>query len=279
MSATVKTTTLIAAIVLTAARLGAADGVLIVEKHHQQYRHGGDEPDSDRKDQDARRARHRRPAAGDRLRQRRAGDPHDRPGAEDVREMTKADVDRIGSQMSGAMALMQEQMKNLPPEQRERMEALMRGRGLAGAAAVKTEYRRNGTDKVGKWTCDKYDGYKKDEKVSEICTVAPATLGLTLADFDITKQAAQFFQQLAPQTGEQQMFSIGGADQGFSGIPVRSVVTVGQRQITTEVTEVTRKTFPSDSYAVPAGFQKQELPLDAEDAKTRRVFWVGSVRL
>ena len=33
MSATVKTTTLIAAIVLTAARLGAADGVLIVEKH------------------------------------------------------------------------------------------------------------------------------------------------------------------------------------------------------------------------------------------------------
>jgi hypothetical protein len=47
--------------------------------------------------------------------------------------MTKADVDRIGSQMSGAMALMQEQMKNLPPEQRERMEALMRGRGMAGA--------------------------------------------------------------------------------------------------------------------------------------------------
>jgi hypothetical protein len=139
------------------------------------------------------------------------------------------------------------------------MEATMRGRGI-GAAVVKTEYRRNGTDKVGKWTCDKYDGYKKDEKVSEICTVAPATLGLTPADFEITKQAAQFFQKLNPQTGDQQIFSIGGPDQGFSGIPVRSIVTAGQRQITTEVTEVTRKSFASDSYAVPAGFTKQELP-------------------
>jgi hypothetical protein len=260
MNAIVKTTTLIAAVVLTAARLGAADGVLIVEKHTSST----GTAETSQIQIEKTRMRAERGIAGrpqvivfdSDAQVIRMIDPERKT----YREMTKADVDRIASQMSGAMAQMQEQMKNLPPEQRERMEALMRGRGLAGTAAVKTEYRRNGTDKVGKWTCDKYDGYKKDEKVSEICTVAPATLGLTLADFDITKQAAQFFQQLAPQTGEQQMFSIGGADQGFSGIPVRSVVTVGQRQITTEVTEVTRKTFPSDSYAVPAGFQKQELP-------------------
>jgi hypothetical protein len=259
VSATAKTATLIAAFVLTAARLGAADGVLIVEKHTgsngtmetsqiqiektkmRAERGIGGRPQVVVFDSDAQVIR--------------MIDPERKT----YREMTKADVDRIGSQMSGAMAQMQEQMKSLPPEQRERMEATMRGRGI-GAAVVKTEYRRNGTDKVGKWTCDKYDGYKKDEKVSEICTVAPATLGLTPADFEITKQAAQFFQKLNPQTGDQQIFSIGGPDQGFSGIPVRSIVTAGQRQITTEVTEVTRKSFASDSYAVPAGFTKQELP-------------------
>ena len=176
-------------------------------------------------------------------------------------EMTKADVDRLSGQMAGAMAQVQEQMKNLPPEQRERMEAMMRGRGSANAAPaqVKTEYRRGGTDKVGKWTCDKYDGYQKDQKVSEICTVNPAALGITLADFDITKQAARFFQQMAPQNAEQ-MFSVGGTDQGFSGVPVRSTISIGQRQITTELTDVTHKTFSDESYAVPTGFQKQAFP-------------------
>ena len=46
-------------------------------------------------------------------------------------EMTKADVDRMGAQMAGAMAQMQEQMKNLPPAQRAQMEAMMKGRGMA----------------------------------------------------------------------------------------------------------------------------------------------------
>jgi hypothetical protein len=181
------------------------------------------------------------------------------PARKTYTELTKADIDRLGGQVAGARAQMQDQMKNLPPEQRERIEAMMRGRGVAGAALAKTEYRKSGTDKVGKWTCDKYDGYRGDQKVSELCTVNPAVLGLTAADFDISKQAAKFFQQLAPQNADQ-MFSIGGADQGFSGIPVRSIVTVGQNQITTEVTDVSRKTFADGSYAVPAGFQKQEFP-------------------
>jgi len=243
---------------LTAARLGAADGVLIVQKHTS-----AGTTETSQTQIEKTRMRNERGIGGkpqiiifDGTAQViRMIDPERKT----YRELTKADVDRLGSQMSGAMAQVQEQMKNLPPEQRERMEAMMRGRGL-GTAAVKTEYRRNGTDKVGKWTCDKYDGYKKDEKVSEICTVPVATLGLTAADFEITRLAAQFFQQLTPQLGEQ-LLSIGSPEQGFSGIPVKTVVTVGQRQITTEVTDVARKTFPDDGYAVPAGYQKQELPV------------------
>jgi hypothetical protein len=41
------------------------------------------------------------------------------------REMTKADMDRVGGQMAGAMAQRQEQMKNMPPEQRAMMEKMM----------------------------------------------------------------------------------------------------------------------------------------------------------
>src|SRR5262249_17315418 len=66
-------------------------------------------------------------------------------------EITKADIDAISEQMAGAMAMMQQQMANLPPEQRAQMEALMRGRGAAlgaAAAATKTEYTKLGTDHV-----------------------------------------------------------------------------------------------------------------------------------
>jgi hypothetical protein len=41
-------------------------------------------------------------------------------------EMTKADVDRMGRQMAGAMAHLQEQLKNLPPADTVRSRA--RGR-------------------------------------------------------------------------------------------------------------------------------------------------------
>jgi hypothetical protein len=259
--AIVKTAPFVAACFLTAAPLVAADGLLIVQKHTS----GG----TTRTNQiQIEKTRMRAEIGGIGGRTQiiifdaaaqvvRIIDPERKT----YTEMTKTDVDRLSGQMAGAMAQIQEQMKNLPPEQRERMEAMMRGRGVAGAipAPVKTEYRRNGTDKAGKWTCDKYDGYQNNQKVSEICTVAPATLGVTAADFDIARQAARFFQQLSPQNADQ-MFSIGGTEQGYSGIPVRSTISIGQQPITTELTEVVRKTFSDESYAVPDGFQKQSFP-------------------
>jgi hypothetical protein len=254
VSAFVKTAPLVVACSLTAARLLAADGLLIVQKHTS----GGT---TNTNQIQIEKTRMRAETGGGDRAQVVVFDATAQvvrmisPARKSYTELTKADVDRLG----GAMAQMQEQMKNLPPEQRERMEAMMRGRGAAGAALEKTEYRKGGTDKVGKWTCDKYDGYRGDQKVSELCTVNPAVLGVTNADFEIARQAAKFFQQLAPQNVDQ-MFSVGGAEQGFSGIPVRSVVSVGANQITTEVTDVTRKTFSDESYAVPAGFQKQSIP-------------------
>ena len=122
-------------------------------------------------------------------------------------EMTKADVERMGAQMR-AMAQMQEQMKNMPPAARAQMEAMMKGRGAAAGAAAKTEYRKAGTDKVGKWTCDKYEGYQNNQKTSELCTVDPKALGFGVADFQVTQQLAEFFKTLVPQNADQ-MFSLG----------------------------------------------------------------------
>jgi hypothetical protein len=175
-------------------------------------------------------------------------------------EMSKADMERMSAQMSGAMAQIQEQMKNMPPEARKRMEAAMQGRGAAAGAAATTEYKKTGTDKVGRWTCDKYEGTRNGEKVSELCTVPPATLGFTPADFEVTRQMAEFFSKLVPQGGDQ-LFRLGSpAANGFAGLPVRSVsFRNGAPSVTSEITDASRQSFPDSIFAVPAGYTKRDM--------------------
>jgi hypothetical protein len=176
------------------------------------------------------------------------------------REMTKADVDRLGEQMSGAMAQMQAQMANLPPEQRARIEAMMKGRGMnpAAAAASKPEYRKVGTDKVGRWTCDKYDVYESGQKAGDVCTVSPSALGLSDSDFAVTKQLQSFFAaflKFVPPAQASQMFTLGSfAAEGLTGIPVRRTEANGDSM---ELSDITRQNVPDSAFQVPAGFEKQ----------------------
>jgi hypothetical protein len=180
-------------------------------------------------------------------------------------EMAKADLDQARGQADGAMTQLQEQMKNLPPEQRARVEAMMKGRGaaMAGMAGPPIEYKKVGSDKVGQWTCDKYEGTKNGEKVSEVCTVAPSALGFTAADFEVTRQLAEFFKSLMPQVADG-LFAIGStapSPNSFSGLPVRSVsFRGGAVQTVSEVTEASRQNFPDALFQVPAGYQKRDFP-------------------
>jgi hypothetical protein len=183
------------------------------------------------------------------------------PDKKTYSELTKADLDRLGGEMSSAMARMQEQMKNMPPEQRAMVEKMMQGRGMAGMgappAAQKTVYRPAGTDTVGKWTCSKYDGYQDGRKTSEVCAVPPETLGFAASDFEVSRQLGEFLGKLMPQNSGR-VFSVGSADeQGFSGVPVRQVFSTAQPPTTVELTGVSRQNFPAATFEVPAGFTKE----------------------
>ena len=179
-------------------------------------------------------------------------------------EVTKADVDRISTQMGSALtAAMKERLARMPPEQRAKLEELMGGPGGAAmgtVSPVKTEFRRTGTDKVGRWTCDKYEGFTNGTKVSEVCTVDPKALGVTPADFEISKQVGTFFQKIVPQ-GVDQILGVGTLEtQGYVGVPIRRVrYAGGQVRSTSEVVDVKRQTFPASSYEVPAGFTRQTM--------------------
>jgi len=178
-------------------------------------------------------------------------------------EMTKADADRMGAQLAAAMAAMKDKIASMPPEQRAKVEALMSQLGApgpVGGPGGRPEYRRAGSDKVGKWACDKYEGFRNGKKVSEVCTVDPKVLGLTESDFDVTKQVASFFEKMLPQ-GVDQLVGVGRVDtQGFAGIPIRRIAYDGDKVVTiSEVTDVKRDNFAASTYEVPAGFQKQAI--------------------
>jgi hypothetical protein len=171
-------------------------------------------------------------------------------------EFTKADADQIGLQISPAV---REQMAKMPPDQRTSLEAMLQGRS-ATTPPVKMEYRKTGTDKVSKWTCDKYEGFQANVKKMEICTVPAKTLGVTPGDFDIAKQMAAFFAKMSPAAPAATTLEIGTPETvGFSGVPVRTIGygSKGEVVYTSEVVDITRQNFPASTYEVPAGFQKQ----------------------
>ena len=174
-------------------------------------------------------------------------------------EMTKADADRMAAQSAAVLAAIKEKVANMPAEERGKMEALMSQFGMAGGGLLaKPEYHRAGSDKVGKWACDKYEGFRNNKKVSEVCTVEPKALGLTEADFEVTKQVASFFEKILPQGGDQ-FVGIGRVEtHGFAGIPIRRAAYDGDKVLSTsEVTDVKRGNFAASTYEVPEGFKKQ----------------------
>lgn len=177
-------------------------------------------------------------------------------------EMTRADAERMGGMMQGAMAMMQEQMAKMPPEQRKAMEekmGAMMGAMGGGAPVARPEYKRVGSDQVGQWACERYDAFTNGEKTAELCTVDPQVLGFSMSDFSVLGKMTEFVRSMVPQLANQ-FVGLGTPEQGFDGLPVRTVTTAGGTTTTVVLTEARRETFADDLFEVPAGFDRRAMP-------------------
>jgi hypothetical protein len=174
-------------------------------------------------------------------------------------ELTKEQIDQMAGMMRGMMAQAEAAMANMTPAQRAQMQGMMGGRGAA--AGPKVEFRKTGTDRVGQWTCDKYEGTRNGQKVVEHCTVAPSALGLTAADTAVMQQLADMAKSMTSMVSEATgLLDIGRMDeQGFAGLPVKTVTTEGGREVISELASVARQSIADSLFDVPAGFQKQDI--------------------
>jgi hypothetical protein len=172
------------------------------------------------------------------------------PARKTYSETTKADVERMGAQLRGAMAQMQAQLEKLPPAQRAQMNAMMKG----------VEQTRTGSDQVGGWTCEKYDLTLAGQRIGETCNVSLTTLGFVPADFDVMRQMGTFYSSMGPQTAGQFPGLSSIDPRGGSDFPVRTLMVAPGGHVTTEVIEAVRQTFSDSLFAVPDGFTKLDLP-------------------
>ncbi len=189
------------------------------------------------------------------------------------REMTKQDFEQMGSQVNDAMAqakkMMEERMKDMPPEQRQMMEQMMKQRlgqaPMAQPKPVETVYTRTSSGKsISPWTCDTYEGHQNGEKRWEVCAADWGQLDLSPADFEVFQKMAELFKSIVPQ-GADQLFQVGSGDwqqrQGYPGVPVlRIAYRNGAPYMEYRLTELSRKTFDDSLFEVPSGFQKIAVP-------------------
>jgi hypothetical protein len=186
------------------------------------------------------------------------------------REMTEQDVKQMGDSMAQMRQMMEEKLKNMPPQQRQMVEQMMKqkmGAAMPGAgpAVSPVVYAKVASGQsVRQWTCDKYEGKRDGQKVWEVCTVDFNQFGVQPSDMRIFQQMADMFKSLAPQ-GAEDMFKIGfddqQSDQDFQGVPVeRLSFRNGAPHEKFEITEVTRQDIDDALFEVPQGFRKVEMP-------------------
>jgi hypothetical protein len=170
-------------------------------------------------------------------------------------ELTEADIKDLRDRMQSMRGMMAEHMKNLPPEQRARMERMMNGQGPDLKFAAKGQKKT-----INGFACEMYDVTMDGKPFQESCIAPWGTGPFTKDDAD---KAKALFTSLAsmmkgmPGAGVQHMAS-------YPGVPVQTThlnpAMGGTGKWTQTLKSVSRAAIPASQFQVPAGYTKQPLP-------------------
>jgi hypothetical protein len=172
-------------------------------------------------------------------------------------EINKQDLDK----MKSALEQMEEQMKNIPPEKREMVEKMMRGK--MPSQPPKPQYKKVGSgEKVNQWICDKFEGYRDNKKGEDIWTTDPKNLGLTPDDFNVLQEIGKFFEGFGKMASS--FYKVGSPDwekdNGYSGIPIKTITYSGDQVAETmELKEIQHQDISPTLFDLPGGLKKEKI--------------------
>lgn len=183
-----------------------------------------------------------------------------------VSEMTPEAMERAMGQMKqsmdSAMKQLQDQLKNLPPEQREMMQKMMGDRlprAAQPAKPAKSTFRKTASSvKIKRWRADKYEMHTGSEKSEEMWIVRPEALGLGKEETQTVQAFFAFMRKFARMGGSASGETNAALEMmNLPGVPVKSITyEAGKPTDQSEISEVHRQNFPASLFEIPSGLRK-----------------------
>jgi len=185
-------------------------------------------------------------------------------------EFTAAQVQGMANQTQGMMGQMQEAMKqmesqmaNMPPEQRAMMEQMMKQQmgGMGNNAAPETTVREKAKgEKIGQFTCTRYEVLRGGQLSQEVCAAPASQLQLDPAAFATFQALAEFYEPLTSQIPKGSWAAPSGMKQ-IQGFPVQTVIYSGQKpESEWRLVKIENKSLDAGLFVLPANLKKTEMP-------------------
>ena len=164
-------------------------------------------------------------------------------------EMTFVEMEayakKANKKLERKMAEMNEQLKNMPPEQRKAMEQMMGNAGMGGQNAKIDMMKTSEKKTISGYACVKYAMKEDGKEIGSVWT----TTGVP--DFSsMQKDMKEFGQRMAaqmPKAGE-----MVAAMKKVEGFPVQTIIA----GITMIVTKIEKKVVAVSEFEIPAGYKK-----------------------
>lgn len=177
-------------------------------------------------------------------------------------EVNEETVKRIQDQIAKAKVMMEEQMKNIPPDQRAQYEQLVEEKmGPIGRTDLDIEFKEIASGvKVNAWKCTQYESFVDGVKHEDVWAAPAKDLGLTDADLEVLRGMSELFSGISPETNA--FFQVGKekGKGGFEGFPILVVeYSEGAKHEKSEVKSVVEKDLAKELFLLPEGATKQLL--------------------
>jgi hypothetical protein len=182
------------------------------------------------------------------------------------KEYFELDAKTISAATTGAAALVNQKLQGVPEAQRKMIEALMTKHGAMPGAPIQMTYEKSGESKtIGAWPCDVYHQKKDDKRVADLCVAKADALGLTEADLAPLRALAHAITKSLPESMSRNAAVIDFEEQtkqiGYAGVPVEAVLYLKDIVLsTTTVRSVDHAEIAPETFAIPAGFAKKDVP-------------------
>jgi hypothetical protein len=181
--------------------------------------------------------------------------------------MDRASMKRMAEQLNPALKALQEQMKNMPPEQRAQMEKMMGGRmpgGMNGPEKKEELKRTSRTDKVSGYQCTYVEVREDGVLTDEMCVVPGPAIKGSDELLAAAKKMADLMKDMmadvdAPwlkQMAQKQTANF----EKLGGIPVLSRhFADGKPQNETTMTSIRSEAVAGSMFEIPAGYTKKDM--------------------